>query len=353
MSSLTDISIVTKKILTWFVIVFIAFIILRLIIGAGVKMWRDAHPIPVPPPNHNFDKLPSPIFSNISTSSSGMKFSLQNIENKPPESTDAGKVYRMPKKLPTLLAAEKAMRFAAKLNFSNPPELITSTYYRFSDPNDKLRTLEIDITNMNFKIKYDYMKNPQIFNNDQVMTKEQAITEVKNFVQQNNLFDDSILKGTITTDILNYVPSSQTFTPATSLSNADAIRVNFFRNDLDDLKILPIGYDISYNYALYTATSPPIPRLIEIHYIFWPIGLDDFATYPLKNSSSAWQDLVDGYAYVINLGNNEIDSIVIRKIYLAYYDSEEPQPYLQPIFVFEGDNNFVAYLPAISPEWLE
>ncbi len=354
MSSLTEISIATRKFAFWAIIVFIIYIILKIIVGIGVQMWKAAHPTPIPPPNMRFDKLPVPKFSGIATSSSGLRFSLENVEGKPPETTAAGKVYQMPKKLPTLLASDKAKKLAFKLNFPDPPDLVTSTYYRFTDPVDKLHTLEIDITTMNFKLKYNYAKNPEIFNHGNTMTKEQAVSEVKNFLQPNNLFDESILKGIVTTNILKYNFLDNTYTTATSLSDANVIRVNYFRNDLDDMKILPAGFDKSYNYALYTAADTPYPRLIEINYTFWPISFDDFATYPLKSSASAWQDLVDGYAYVANMGNNSgKDSIVIRKIYLSYYDSEEPQLYLQPIFVFEGDNNFVAYVPAISPDWLE
>jgi hypothetical protein len=95
------------------------------------------------------------------------------------------------------------------------------------------------------------------------------------------------------------------------------------------------------------------PKILEMQYVFWPIAFDDFATYPLRSGAIAWQDLQDGYASIILNGNNKDDTIKIRQIYLAYYDSEEPQNYLQPIFVFEGDNNFVAYLPAITEDWLE
>lgn len=354
MSSLTEISIATKKFAFWSAIVFITFIILKIIIGIGIEMWKATHPTPILPPNVRFDKLPFPKFSGIATSSSGLKFSLENVEGKPPETTAAGKVYQMPKKLPTLLAADKAKKLAVKLNFPDPPEIVTSTYYRFTDPLDKLHTLEIDITTMNFKLKYDYTKKPEIFNHENTITKEQAVSEANNFIQPNNLFDESILKGIITTDILKYNSTDQTFTTATSLSETNVIRVNYFRNDLDDMKLLPAGFDKSYNYVLYTAANTPYPRLVEVNYSFWPISFDDFATYPLKSSVSAWQDLVDGYAYVANIGNNSaFNNIVIRKIYLSYYDSEEPQLYLQPIFVFEGDNNFVAFVSAISPQWQE
>lgn len=353
MSSLTEIAVVSKKVAYWSVILLIVYFIMRLVIGIGIQMYKNAHPIPVPPPDVRFNKLPQPKFTGVNISSSGLKFTLENVEGRPPETTAAGKVYPMPKKLPNLLAADKAKKFAAKLNFTDPPDELTSTYYRFTDPVDKLHTMEIDITNMNFKLKYDYTKNPKIFDHGQVMTREQALSETKNFIQQASLFDETILRGNITTDVLKFEPPD-TFNIASSLSNANAIRINYFRNDLDNMKILSTGFDKSYNYVLYTAATSPYPRIVELSYTFWPITSDDFATYPLKSATLAWQDLIDGYAYVVNMGGNTRDSnIVIRKIYLAYYDSEEAESYLQPIFVFEGGNGFAAFVSAISSQWLE
>jgi hypothetical protein len=353
MLNLTEISITTRKLLVWLIIVFIGYLILKIISGIAIQYWKATHPPLLPPPNLRFDKIPSPKFTHVATSSSGFKFVLENVEGQPPETTSAGKVYSMPKKLPSLLSSERAKKFAAKLNFTDEPELVTSTLYRFFDPSDKLRTLEIDINDMNFKIKYDYTKNSQIFNHGQVMTRDQALTEVKNFLQLNSLFDETILKGKITVETLTFNPDSKVFNTVSSFSQANSVRINFFRNDLDELNILPPSFNQSYNYALFTASVPPYPRITEISYTFWPIELNDFATYPLKSGAVAWQDLLDGYALIVNVGRNSPDKIVIRKIYLAYYDSEEPQLYLQPIFVFEGDNDFVAYLPAIDSNYLK
>ena len=122
---------------------------------------------------------------------------------------------------------------------------------------------------------------------------------------------------------------------------------------METLKILPPKFNLSYISVLY-APSPGISSpIIEISYTFWPIAFDDFGTYPLISGTSAWEELVKGNAAIISMGNNTSGNIVIRNIYMAYYDSEDPQLFLQPIFVFEGDNNFVAYLPAIIPDWLE
>lgn len=354
MANLTEISISVRKFIIWLVIVFIGYLILRILFSFGIGYWKTTHPVSLPPPNVRFMKIPPPKFSKVATSSSGLKFSLGNIEGRPPEATFTGKVYSMPKKLPSLLTSQRAKNLAVKLGFTAEPEIITPTYYHFVDLQNPLRTFYLDTINMNFKLNYDYNKNPKMFSYGHLSSREQAITEVKSFIQYNNLFDASILGGKITTELLRYDAATKQFISTNSLSTTQLVRVNFFRQDLDGLKIIPPLFSHSYNYALYNPPSSSSPsQIIELSYTFWPIAFDDFATYPLKSSTTAWQDLLDGYATVINMGTNQPDNIIIRNIYLAYYDSEESQTYLQPIFVFEGDNNFVAYLPAIISQWLE
>lgn len=353
MANLTEISIATRKLFVWLAVVFVGYIILKILVSFGVDYWKTANPPTLPPPDVRFNKITAPKFTKIATSSSGLKFTLENIEGRPPETTTAAKVYRMPKKLPSLLSSQKAKSFATKLGFISDPQALTSTSYLFTDPQNPLRTLLLDTVNMNFKLSYDYGGVTQIFNSGRITSSDQAINEVKNLIRFNNLFDETIINGKVTTDLLKYDSVNKQFIPASSLSSTSAIRINFFRQDIDKLKILSSSFNQSYIYAIYVPSSVHPTQIIELAYIFWPIAFDDFATYPLKSAASAWADLVDGYAAVVSMGNSQSDHIVIRNIYLAYFDSEEPQAFLQPIFVFEGDNNFVAYLPAIEQSWLE
>lgn len=355
MSQLTEISIVTKKVAFWFVIAIVIYVILKFSFDAFVIYWKNAHPIPLTAPDVRFGKIASPVFTQISTSSSGLKFKLENVEGLPiKDATPAGRVYSMPKKLPTLVDIQRTRDFAAKLGFTDPEIPLTSTYFSFVDPKDKFRTLEIDTTSGNFKLKYDYKSNPAVFTGDTVEDKDQAVKQVKDYISLNSLFDDSLLKGKITPNLLYYDTNTQTASSASSLSETNFMKINFFRNDLDNKKILPPSFSESHNFVLYTPSQMIDKRFLEINYTFWPIYFEDFGTYPLRSSEQAWQDLTEGYALIINLGNNNpSDLIVIRNIYFAYYDSEEPQNFLQPIYVFEGDNDFVAYLPAIGVDWLQ
>jgi hypothetical protein len=37
---------------------------------------------------------------------------------------------------------------------------------------------------------------------------------------------------------------------------------------------------------------------------------------------------------------------------LEYYISDSSQKYLWPVYVFRGDNEFMAYVPALPEEWV-
>lgn len=353
MVNLTEISIATRKMAVWLAILFVSYLFIRFLIGLGVAYYKATHPIPPPAPNVIFGKLPSPKFSHVVTSTSGLKFTLENVDGKPPETTDAAKVYSMPKKLPNILAPQRAKEFAVKLGFTGEPQIVSSALYHFTDPSNSLRTLDIDVTTMNYKISYDYLSKPEMLANVQFSSTDQIITDVKNLIAFNNIFDSSVANGIITTDLLQYDGRLKKLVPASSLGNAQAVRLNFKRKDLDKYKILPPEFDKSYTYIIYTQGDSLANKILELSYIYWPISTDNFGTYPLRSGAAAWQDLLDGYAFVINMGNNSPDQITIRNIYIAYYDSQEPQPYLQPIYVFEGDNGFVAYVPAVDNQWLE
>ena len=45
-------------------------------------------------------------------------------------------------------------------------------------------------------------------------------------------------------------------------------------------------------------------------------------------------------------------NITIRKMFLGYFDPDVYQEYLQPVYVFVGDGDFVGYVPAVSGEYL-
>jgi hypothetical protein len=94
-------------------------------------------------------------------------------------------------------------------------------------------------------------------------------------------------------------------------------------------------------------------RVLQFAYTFWSIDYTTTATYGLKTSATAWEELQNGKGYIARYPTDGSTNVIIRNAYLAYYDSLDPQTYLQPVFVFEGDNDFLAYVPAVASPWIE
>ena len=191
----------------------------------------------------------------------------------------------------------------------------------------------------------------EILTSKNLPTNQQAAQEAKNFLVSNGLLAEDLANGTAEFEYLRF--STPELIPVSSLSEADFIRVNLFRANLDDLRILPPNPKKSLISFLFSGSRTPGKRIIEINYTYFPLEKEIFATYPLKPITQAWGELQQGQGFIANLGQNENGQVTIRKVYLAYYDSETLQHYLQPIYVFEGDRNFWGYVPAIDPKWTE
>jgi len=257
------------------------------------------------------------------------------------------------KKSYTFESGEEAKKLAKRFDFEEEQPVVDSVYYYYKSAKDPNLTLFIDSVHLNFQLRYNYTENQSILNLGQIASKEEAIENVQNYLEYTNLIDNSILKGKVTTEPLTYDDRLKKMVTATSLSAAHAVKIHYFRNDLEGMPVLPDEYDKSYNYAIYAKTlGVQLENVLEISYTFWPIAENEYGTYPLISGEKAYEALVSGKAEVIKKGNNG-NLVNIRKIYLAYYDSSTPQLYLQPIFVFEGDNDFVAYYQAVAPEYTE
>ena len=92
-------------------------------------------------------------------------------------------------------------------------------------------------------------------------------------------------------------------------------------------------------------------RIVQVDYKYANIDRELFSTYPIKTSAQAWADLVAGnYWPASDVDGN---AVTIRNMYLAYFEPVTLTNYLQPIYVFEGDKNFVAYVPAVTNNYIK
>jgi hypothetical protein len=350
MVNLTQAAYWTRRLLKIGAISLVAIIFLRFTFQIVGSIWRRLNPPPPPPPTVSFGKLPSIKFPENKIADK-LTFQLETIQGGLPQLGTVGKVFFIPKEGPNLLGLSRASQQAKKLGFISEPQQVDEKIYRWTDDKTPPTVLEIDINTGNFHLKFNYENDQETINSKDLPNNQQAAQEAKNFLTGQGLLPADLATGSADFVYLRYSPPD--LTPVTSFSEAEFIRANLFRADLDGLKILPPNPKNSLVSFLFSGVKTLGKRIVEVNYNYYPLEREIFATYPLKTTQSAWQELQGGKGYIANLGEGDKSEITIRKVYLAYYDADQPQNFLQPIYVFEGDFNFIGFIPAVDSKWTE
>lgn len=350
MSSLTETAYYTRRAINWTILGVIGYFVLRILWSIIVVVWLAVFPIPPTPPNHAFGKLPALAFPQQATPSAKLSFELQTIEGSLPTASASATVYFMPKNAPNLLALSNTQQFATQLQFDPTPIQESKNIYRFNDTEFPLRRLRYDIVSSNFIVRYAFEQDLSVFTERNIPNSDAAKTEAQALLQSFNLSPSDFQSGNVTTQYLKLVGNQ--LTPVDNLSDSDAVRVDFFRNAINSVPIVsPVSGEGPISIIL-SGSANQKKRVIQFAYTYWPVDYQTTATYELKTTAQAWEELQTGKAYIAQYPTGSTTA-VIRDVYLAYYDTFDPQTYLQPVFVFSGDNGFSAYIPAVSADWEE
>jgi hypothetical protein len=207
----------------------------------------------------------------------------------------------------------------------------------------------MNVLNGNFSLSYDYLSDLTLVGINSAPNKDQAIAEAKAFLQRANVLTPDLAAGT--QQVIHFKFNPPNLEQAMALSEADFALVNFFRTDLEGIRILPPNPKKSLVSVLLSGSSDQQKRILEVNYTHFSINESDSCTYPLKEIDQAWQDLQNNKAFLASFGQNYDGQVVIRKVYLGYFDPPDDQRFLEPIYVFEGDRDFIAYIPALDPKF--
>jgi hypothetical protein len=332
-------------------IAFVGILILRVSISLSVSIYKQLNPPPPPAPTVAFGKLPALVFPESDFASQTLNFKLETIEGNLPRLADVGRVYFMPKKEPSLTALDEAKVRARNLGFESTPEAVDKFTYRWIKQIPLPKVLTLNINNNNFIINYPFTNDQEVLNSKYLPSAQSAAQETKNFLSQKGFLPTDLATGSAEFVQLRFDPPD--LVEVNSLSEADFLRVNLFRSDLDDLRIMPPNPKHSLVSLLFSGARDTEKRIVEIDYFYFPIDYETFATYPLKPLNLAWEELKNNQGYLAHVGKNTTGQAIIRRVTLGYFDSKLPQNFLQPIYIFHGDDDFFAYVSAIAPEWVQ
>lgn len=356
MASLTESAKTARKAIKYGAIGFVAITMLWYVGGWGVKLYKQYFPAAPPPPLVGFGKLKK---TNFPKENGRPEVLLELPTGVIPTFPDRMSVYDSPLKRSSFLDANKAIEQAAKLGFTFKPIQETKTEYVWNNQDQLNSKLTMNIVTERFKMTRQWQNNPGLSNLVGFKSDAQVLSTGVNFLRRSDVLPDDILGE----EKIGYLKAdSGQLVPALSLSDADFIQIDFYRKNMEEME--PETKEILSSYPFYrpmpgkglirlilSGSDDPNERLILFENNYQIIDYTRSSTYPVKTGLEAWEELKNGGGFVTDASPDE-GSIKIRRIFLGYFDGGVDE-YTHPVYVFLGDGNFVAYVSAITAEWLE
>jgi len=265
--------------------------------------------------------------------------------------TDRAKVFLEPQSVPNLLADQEVKQIAATYGFIFQPELLNSRSYRWTKTAALNASLEIDLQTKNFSLKTNYLSKPELITGNNRLPEEfEAVRRVKTFLDRADLLPVDI--ATSAGEVVFLKSLGNSLEKAFSLSDADFLQINLDRGEVDgQYKMYSPDPSKGVVSAVITGVLSGQDSIVDMEYHYRLVDYTQVETYPLRTTKSAWQVLQAGDGFVAHKGTN--DQAIVREVSLGYYeDWFNEQEYLQPIYVFTGDNDFVGYVQAVDPQYV-
>ncbi|HKY73713.1 MAG TPA: hypothetical protein VJ246_00155 [Patescibacteria group bacterium] len=343
--NLSDVAFGARLLIKYGAIFLVFLMIGRIVLNMTVTLYMTLNPPKPPGPTYGFGTLPPVKFPEIAPVV--QSYELQTRTGTLPLLETQLPVFFMPLQTIGLLSLDEAKREAAALGFVFAPEQTSPTIYRWRKSSPLPATLDIDIVSKSFTLKVDWTSDPGFLSDKSLPQQAFTITNTRETLQEADLLAPDIATSDARVGFLK--ASGLAYAPAVSFSEADFIQVDVFR--LPIRQRYPIlGPSPSKGNArfIFSGKREAGINVVEASYYHAPIEYERFETYGLISPQQAWQMMQNGQGFVANIDEG-VTHAIVRNVSLAYYDSETPQNYLQPVYVFTGDQNFYGYVPAVLP----
>lgn len=327
-------------------------------------------------------------------SGTSMYFELQTDSGKVDALPNIINVYKFDNPTQSLSSLSDSKVLATKLGFeANSISRNGTISYTWTD---SYRTLTIQAKNLNFKMTTTSSYIKEVAQTGSMPTEQEAKSTAVNFLQSMGLLTSDYASGTPTTTLIN-INADGSFSQASSLSEAELVKVSFNRNksmitipsnvvnadnmvatlkkklgepDTDKEVVNDTSIDVyTFNTAV-TFLNPNnanidvyvgVPKskqgnttlnsVYQIDYVNWPIETSACGTYGLISTDSAIEKVQSGDASLVYLNDVNGDDVVdytprkvkkftILYVNLTYLETADEQSFLQPVYVISGEAIF-------------
>lgn len=343
--TLSQTAVLTKQIIT--------ISIFALVLGAasfiGYKIWHAYYLAQLPPveekPDTKFGLIPPPDFPKSNVSTSNFSYSLDTTTGGLPKVGETEgfekilKVYFVIKSFATLLSPEKSQALAEKFEIRTPPQILSETRYQFTDQG---KILNVDLDTGNFT----YIKEATISAKENPDDDIKLVVDFKRILGTLGVLKDDLKNGKTKVTLLKN--DAGELIPTELRSEAVAAQISLWPAPIDKKSIFTADFNQSLVRATVLRGAGEVENYLSLDFIYYAVDTTTFATYPAKTAEQAFDDLKSGKGVVVVEPSKP--QVSISSVYMGYFLADSYNPYLQPIFVFEGPN-FVAYVSAISEEF--
>jgi len=354
-------------------------------------------PARLPAPNETYGKLP-PIAFPKSDINGPFTYSINTVNGSLPQDfPDRLNVYPMIISEPSLLNLKNAESAISNIGYTDsqgnpvPAVPIGGSNYQWKettpDSNGFENTMDYNIITENFTTTSNYLTQLSVLQGQYIQNMNaptDAIPVVQDFVNNLDVFPSDIdltltqnapTQNTYNTTPLMYSVTAGQLTPATALAAAQVIRVDLYQKEIDysipagqnqdstQFKDFDMKLPILYPHPPYStmnflvASGQGSANVVQANYNHQTVNLQPStpqasqAVYPIKTAQQAFDDLKSGKGYIASY-NGTGGQILITNVFLAYYIGTAQQNYLIPVIVFQGQNGFFAYVPAVTDDAL-
>lgn len=340
--SLTQVAYTSRKVIKYGGIGLVGFLFFWWGFVAAIKAYQKAHP-PYIAPTVRYGVIDKVFFPEKEFQKKEFVAELPNDSF--PGYKDQANVYFIYRSKSIIGALEEGKKTAASMNFVNEPKEIGIGIYVFNDSNTG-RSLTMNVLQSSFKLSYPYLTDQLLLNPEQMPNKEQAINTATDFLEQAGKLSPDLEEGE--KKVSYWKINFDGLKEVTALSEANIIRVDFFRKKLvEDIQVVAVEVGKAPVSVLVSGSSVAAKRVVEVNYQHVTVDTSQASssTYPIITSKEAFDNLNMGNYWPVSDIN--ATKVTIRKIYLAYFEPVNLTQFLQPVYVFEGDGDFVAYVRAV------
>lgn len=368
----------------------LGIILIVIFVRVGIMVKNFYFPPKIDPPTRVYGNLPPLQFPQSNVNITEFTYISQTTSGELPVGLpDRLSVFPVLHPAPNFLNLDKAKAKITALGFtegdgSTPvKELqLQDPYYEWDERKDFNRRITFNINNFDFNLVSDYLSSLYVVNPQFLPDEKAAIKTVTRFLDKSGLTpnDLDLAKTNNKDDSLHYItfpelyavqtdPQGTSLVRATSLSSTNVIRVELYQKDLEydlitgeGLEFKPkihVKIPILYPHPPYStmdfkvASGQMQADVVEASFTHQNLDISNTtATYRIKTPQVAWDELKNKKAYIAAYYGAD-SNIFVKNIYLAYYLGNDPQDYLMPIYVFEGNNGFFAYVSAVTEDQLK